>query len=89
VIAQETEGRWYVLQLQHHLSGDHTTLEVMNREVRAYLDGQGNDLPAPVPFRNLVAQAYQGVSQEAYTRFFTDMLAEVDEPTLPFGLTEV
>ncbi|MBD2819370.1 amino acid adenylation domain-containing protein [Xenorhabdus sp. 42] len=89
VIAQETDGRWYVLQLQHHLIGDHTTLEVMNREVRACLDGQGDDLPPPVPFRHLVAQAHQGVDQETYTRFFTGMLAEVDEPTLPFGLTEV
>ncbi|MCW7762921.1 amino acid adenylation domain-containing protein [Photorhabdus sp. JAR] len=89
VIAQETDGRWYVLQLQHHLIGDHTTLEVMNREVRAYLDGQDDNLPAPVPFRNLVAQARQGVDQTEHHRFFTDMLAEVDEPTLPFGLTEV
>ncbi|MBD2786221.1 amino acid adenylation domain-containing protein [Xenorhabdus sp. DI] len=89
VIAQETDGRWYVLQLQHHLIGDHTTLEVMNREVRAYLDGQADNLTAPVPFRHLVAQARQGINQEAHTRFFTDMLAEVDEPTLPFGLTEV
>ncbi|WP_350307818.1 condensation domain-containing protein, partial [Photorhabdus viridis] len=40
-------------------------------------------------FRNLVAEARLGVSQEAHTRFFTDMLAAVDEPTLPFGLTEV
>ncbi|KMW72304.1 hypothetical protein TI10_15140 [Photorhabdus luminescens subsp. luminescens] len=89
VIAQETDGRWYVLQLQHHLIGDHTTLEVMNHEVRAYLDGQDDNLPAPVPFRNLVAQAQQGVDQTEHHRFFTDMLAEVDEPTLPFGLTEV
>ncbi|KGM27069.1 hypothetical protein KS18_16875 [Photorhabdus luminescens] len=89
VIAQETDGRWYVLQLQHHLIGDHTTLEVMNREVRACLDGQGDNLPASVPFRNLVAQARQGVDQTEHHRFFTDMLAEVDEPTLPFGLTEV
>ncbi|PQQ25032.1 non-ribosomal peptide synthetase [Photorhabdus hindustanensis] len=89
VIAQETDGRWYVLQLQHHLIGDHTTLEVMNHEVRACLDGQGDNLPAPVPFRNLVAQARQGVDQTEHHRFFTDMLAEVDEPTLPFGLTEV
>ncbi|MEK9495952.1 amino acid adenylation domain-containing protein [Photorhabdus sp. P32] len=89
VIAQETDGRWYVLQLQHHLIGDHTTLEVMNREVRAYLNGLDDNLPAPVPFRNLVAQARQGVDQTEHHRFFTDMLAEVDEPTLPFGLTEV
>ncbi|MBS9426318.1 non-ribosomal peptide synthetase, partial [Photorhabdus caribbeanensis] len=89
VVAQEEDGRWSVLQLLHHLIGDHTTLEVMNREVQAYLAGQEDSLPAPVPFRNLVAQARLGVSQAEHTRFFTDMLAEVDEPTLPFGLTEV
>ncbi|MCA6221494.1 non-ribosomal peptide synthetase, partial [Photorhabdus antumapuensis] len=89
VVAQESDGRWIALQLMHHLIGDHTTLEVMNGEVRAYLNGQGDNLPAPVPFRNLVAQARLGVSQEAHTRFFTEMLAEVDEPTLPFGLMEV
>ncbi|KOY60144.1 hypothetical protein AM629_21030, partial [Photorhabdus heterorhabditis] len=89
VVAQETDGRWIVLQLLHHLIGDHTTLEVMNREVQAFLAGQGNSLSAPVPFRNLVAEARLGVSQEEHTRFFTDMLAEVEEPTLPFGLAEV
>ncbi|MBS9440063.1 non-ribosomal peptide synthetase, partial [Photorhabdus noenieputensis] len=89
VVAQEVDGRWIVQQLLHHLIGDHTTLEVMNREVQAYLSGQEESLPAPTPFRNLVAQARLGVSQEEHTRFFTDMLVEVDEPTLPFGLTEV
>ncbi|NDK93069.1 amino acid adenylation domain-containing protein, partial [Photorhabdus laumondii subsp. laumondii] len=89
VIAQETDGRWIVLQLQHHLIGDHTAMDVMNREVQAYLAGQGDSLPVPIPFRNLVAQARLGMSQAEHTRFFTDMLAEVDQPTLPFGLTEV
>ncbi|TDB41650.1 AMP-binding protein, partial [Photorhabdus luminescens] len=89
VVAQETDGRWILLQLQHHLIGDHTTLDIMHREVQVYLAGQGNRLPAPGPFRNLVAQARLGVSQAEHSRFFTDMLAEVEEPTLPFGLTEV
>ncbi|KMJ43864.1 hypothetical protein AB204_17330 [Xenorhabdus khoisanae] len=89
VIAQDTDGRWILLQLLHHLIGDHTTLEVMNSEVQAYLTGQGDSLSAPVPFRTLVAQVQLGISQEEHTRFFTDMLAVVDEPTLPFGLTEV
>ncbi|EQB97991.1 hypothetical protein B738_27667 [Photorhabdus temperata subsp. temperata M1021] len=89
VIAREEDGRWLVLQLQHHLIGDHTTLEVMNHEVQAYLAGQGNSLPDPVPFRNLVAQTRLGVSQAEHTRFFTDMLTGVDEPTLLFGVTEV
>ncbi|EQB97795.1 hypothetical protein B738_28857 [Photorhabdus temperata subsp. temperata M1021] len=78
-----------MLEQQHHLVGDHSTMEVMDREVQAYLAGQEERLPAPVPFRNLVAQARLGVSQEEHIRFFTNMLAEVDEPTLPFGLMEV
>ncbi len=89
VIAQEADGRWLLQELQHHLIGDHETMEVMHREVQAYLTDQGDSLPTPTPFRNLVAQVRLGVSQEEHTRFFTDMLAEVDEPTLPFGLTEV
>ncbi|WP_031282065.1 condensation domain-containing protein, partial [Photorhabdus temperata] len=89
VVAQETDGRWHVLQLQHHLIGDHTTMEVMHREVQVCLAGQDDNLPVPVPFRNLVAQARLDINQAEHTRFFTDMLADVDEPTLPFGLTEV
>ncbi|KOY60399.1 gramicidin biosynthesis protein, partial [Photorhabdus heterorhabditis] len=89
IIAQETDGRWFLLELQHHLIGDHETMEMMHREVQAHFAGQGERLSAPVPFRNLVAEARLGVSQAAHTRFFTEMLAEVDEPTLPFGLTEV
>ncbi|WP_319930494.1 non-ribosomal peptide synthase/polyketide synthase [Xenorhabdus santafensis] len=89
VVAQEADGRWIVLQLLHHLVGDHTTMEIMHREVLACLDGQETSLPTPEPFRNSVAQARLGVSEAEHTRFFTEMLADVEEPTLPFGLTEV
>ncbi|AXG46341.1 non-ribosomal peptide synthetase [Photorhabdus laumondii subsp. laumondii] len=89
VVARDTEGRWCLLELQHHLIGDHTTLEVLHREIRAFLTEQAETLPAPVPFRNLVARARLGRSQEEHTRFFTDMLSEVTEPTLPFGVAEV
>ncbi|MBD2813407.1 amino acid adenylation domain-containing protein, partial [Xenorhabdus sp. Flor] len=89
VVAQETDGRWFLLELRHHLIGDHEALEMMHREVQLYLTGQEENLPVPMPFRNLVAQAQLGVNQAAHTRFFTEMLAGVEEPTLPFGLTEV
>ncbi|MCC8368412.1 AMP-binding protein, partial [Xenorhabdus sp. PB61.4] len=89
VIAQEADGRWGLLALQHHLIGDHTAQEMMHHEVRAFLMEQVETLPTSVPFRHLVAQARLGISQEAHTGFFTDMLADVTEPTLPFGLAEV
>ncbi|XEN34647.1 hypothetical protein M728_005308 (plasmid) [Ensifer sp. WSM1721] len=39
VIAREPGStRWLLLELQHHLIGDHTTLEVMHAEVRTVLE---------------------------------------------------
>uniref|UniRef100_UPI00403F4EFE phosphopantetheine-binding protein n=1 Tax=Rhizobium sp. T1473 TaxID=555321 RepID=UPI00403F4EFE len=90
VIAREPgSARWLLLELQHHLIGDHTTLEVMHAEVRAVLEGRGHELAAPQPFRNLVAQARLGMDAKAHEAFFRSMLADIDEPTLPFGLSQV
>ncbi|MCA6113197.1 non-ribosomal peptide synthetase, partial [Bradyrhizobium cenepequi] len=90
VIAREPgSGRWLLLQLQHHLIGDHTTSEVMHAEVQAALGGREHELSAPQPFRNLVAQARLGVGADAHEAFFRARLADIDEPTTPFGLSEV
>ncbi|API55157.1 non-ribosomal peptide synthetase (plasmid) [Rhizobium leguminosarum] len=90
VIAREPgSGRWLLLVLQHHLIGDHTTAEVMYAEVRAVLQGRAHELATPQPFRNLVAQARLGMDAKAHEAFFREMLADIDEPTLPFGLSEV
>ncbi|WP_331375415.1 amino acid adenylation domain-containing protein [Sinorhizobium chiapasense] len=90
VIAREPGSeRWLLLELQHHLIGDHTTQELMHAEVRAVLEGRAHELPAPQPFRNLVAQARLGVDAKAHEQFFREQLADIDEPTMPFGLSEV
>ncbi|UGY30097.1 amino acid adenylation domain-containing protein (plasmid) [Bradyrhizobium septentrionale] len=90
VIAREPgSARWLLLELQHHLIGDHTTLEVMHAEVRAVLEGREHELAAPQPFRNLVAAARLGVGAEAHEEFFRTMLGDIAEPTTPFGLSEV
>ncbi|MBB4189818.1 amino acid adenylation domain-containing protein, partial [Sinorhizobium terangae] len=81
--------RWLLLELQHHLIGDHTTLEVMHAEVRAVLEARAHELAAPQPFRNLVAQARLGVDAKAHEEFFRRQLGDIDEPTLPFGLGAV
>ena len=89
-IAEDSANqRWLMVLLLHHLAGDHNTLEVMQEEIYAYLQGQTDRLPLPMPFRNLVAQARLGVSKQEHEAFFRRMLADVDEPTAPFGLLEV
>ena len=83
------KARWVMLQLFHHLSIDHTTLEIVQQEIQAYLRGQAEQLSAPLPFRNFVAQARLGLSREEHEAFFRKMLGDVEEPTAPFGLVNM
>ncbi|RJK64222.1 hypothetical protein CMV60_19110 [Serratia marcescens] len=89
VAAQGEEGSWCVLQQWHHLIGDHSTLAVMQEEINLILAGRGDELTKAPPFRNAVAQARLGVSKAEHERFFRTMLADIDEPSLPFGLSDV
>ncbi|KAF9995732.1 hypothetical protein BGZ65_008620, partial [Modicella reniformis] len=88
-IVRESDGRWVLAELLHHLIGDHSTLECMNLEIRAFMEGRGNTLPTPPPYRNLIFQVRSSKSQEDHEKFFTEMLADIDTPSLPFGLADV
>ncbi|MDA9420845.1 non-ribosomal peptide synthetase, partial [Bradyrhizobium sp. CCBAU 53380] len=90
VMAREPgSARWLLLELQHHLIGDHTTRDVIHAEVRAELEGRQHEVTEPQPFRNLVAQAHLRGNVKADEAFFRELLADIDEPTTPFGLSEV
>ncbi|WKB55581.1 non-ribosomal peptide synthetase [Eleftheria terrae] len=82
-------GRWLLQLLHHHLALDHLALDVLLHEIGLILSGRAQELPAPVPFRNFVAQARLGVSAQEHEAFFRQMLGDVDEPTAPFGLLDV
>jgi amino acid adenylation domain-containing protein len=89
VVYEGEKQRWVMMELMHHLVGDHTTLAGIQEEIQAHLLGQAEQLPAPLPFRNLVAQALLGTSREEHEVFFQQMLGDVSEPTAPFGLLNV
>ena len=82
-------GRFILMQLQHHLIDDASSLQFFYNEVQAFLADRGEKLPSPQPFRNLIGQVRLGKSAAEHERFFRSMLADIEEPTLPFGLAEV
>ena len=73
----------------HHLLTDHTALDMVVGELAAVLAGRAGDLPAPVPFRDFVAQARLGISREEHEAYFAGLLGDVTEPTAAFGITDV
>jgi hypothetical protein len=88
VAAEPGTGRWLALLQVHHLLLDHTGLDVVLGEIAAMLAGEDDGLLEPLPFREFVAHARLGVSREEHERYFTGLLADVTEPTAPFGLLD-
>ncbi|WP_363797073.1 amino acid adenylation domain-containing protein [Lysobacter firmicutimachus] len=82
-------GHWLLQLLHHHLTVDHATTELVLHEVAALLQGRGDELAAPVPFRDFVARARQDAGQAEHEAYFRAMLGDLDEPTAPFGLVDV
>ncbi|MET9888580.1 condensation domain-containing protein, partial [Streptomyces sp. NPDC006430] len=87
-VAAAPGNRWLVLLRIHHMVQDHTTLELLLREVQAVLAGRAAELPEPVPFRAFVAQARAGLDSGKHEAFFADLLGDVTEPTAPYGLVD-
>ncbi|AZC31801.1 Siderophore biosynthesis non-ribosomal peptide synthetase [Pseudomonas chlororaphis subsp. piscium] len=88
-IAQDpTQDEWLLALSFHHLVGDHLTLEQIVSEVTEVLQGRGEALPAALPYRNFIAQT-RSVPDAVHETYFRERLADVDEPTAPFGRLEV
>ncbi|WP_339484397.1 amino acid adenylation domain-containing protein [Pseudomonas sivasensis] len=84
----EAPAGWVARLRFHHLVNDATSTTILMQELRAHLLGQQAQLPTPVPYRTVVAQSRSPARQAAHEAFFRELLGDVDEPTLAFGLQE-
>ncbi|AIA70439.1 hypothetical protein EV46_07535 [Pectobacterium atrosepticum] len=82
------QNEWLLALSFHHLISDHMTLALIVGEIRLLLQHQADALPTPLPYRNFIAQTLS-VPNSAHEAYFRDKLADVDEPTAPFGLLNV
>src|SRR5690606_1525371 len=84
----DSDEHFVLIQLYHVIS-DHVGLDILVKELMLYQMGQGDDLPAPVPYREFVAHTqHQALHNDAQT-YFQNTLGDVDEPTAPFNLVDV
>jgi amino acid adenylation domain-containing protein len=89
-VAAHSEGqKCYALLQLHHLVCDHQSLTTIVSEALMCLQGREQLLPAPIAYRNYVADALTLASTEESEVFFRRKLGEIEEPTAPFELTDV
>ncbi|MBB4133176.1 non-ribosomal peptide synthetase [Xanthomonas sp. 3075] len=86
VVHDRSQDRWLLGLQHHHMVMDHTTLELAMDEIQTCLAGHQDRLPPPLPFRDFIAHAQLGMPPSEHQAFFTQMLADIDVPTAPFGL---
>ncbi len=93
VLEDRANQRWLCSLLQHHLILDHVSLEIVVREMRVLAQADGDApadtlLPPAQPYRNHIAALTLQAKdwQQDAADFFADMLADIDQPYLPYGL---
>jgi amino acid adenylation domain-containing protein len=86
-IAPASHGtKWYALLQLHHLLCDNQSLNALLAEVTACLEGNEDGLATPGAYRAHVAQVLAHAAAHDADAFFRSKLADIDEPTAPFGI---
>ncbi|EFL27597.1 amino acid adenylation [Streptomyces himastatinicus ATCC 53653] len=89
LIAEGPHGdRRHLLLSAHHLIEDATTLRLVLQELAAHMAGRA-DVAPPAPYRDFVAHTVRRMASDEVEAHFRSALADVTEPTTPFGLTNV
>ncbi|PHM22404.1 non-ribosomal peptide synthase/polyketide synthase [Xenorhabdus ehlersii] len=82
------KNEWLLALRFHHLVSDHMTLDLIFAEITQILRGNAEALPTTLPYRNFIAQILN-VPNSVHEDYFREQLADIDEPTAPFGVLTI
>ena len=88
LVARGADGRQYGLLALHHLISDWGSLQLLIDESLYYLEHHEQDLPPLQPYKEYVAYTLAHAHADGAEEFFNSRLADVEDPTTPFGLFE-
>ncbi|WP_052709811.1 non-ribosomal peptide synthetase [Pseudoalteromonas piscicida] len=89
VASQGDSDERYILLQWHHIISDHVAFEVIQKELKLYSQGLQQQLLTPVPYREFIAHSLHQEKENDAEQYFTNMLSDVSEPSLPFNLINV
>ncbi|MBE0361901.1 hypothetical protein PULV_a4233 [Pseudoalteromonas ulvae UL12] len=85
-MACEKDGSWSVIIQEHHLISDHISLEIIQEELLAFLEGNEATLPAPAGYESFLHNAIVNTDTHAARQFFTAQMQGFEEITTPFAI---
>ncbi len=80
---------FYLIINQHHLILDHVGMEKITHEIEEYLSGNKEFLAEPVLYRNFIGHTLHLQKTNDSKFYFQKLLKNIDEPTYPFGLSDI
>ncbi|NQZ08923.1 MAG: amino acid adenylation domain-containing protein, partial [Algicola sp.] len=89
IMADPLSGLYFLLVQFHHIISDHVGLEIIVQEVLSYQRGETQALATPMPFREFIAHTQYQAEHHDAERYFSEVFGDIDEPTLPFNLSDV
>ncbi|BBN81241.1 hypothetical protein PA25_12260 [Pseudoalteromonas sp. A25] len=88
-VAKSEQDEFAVLLKYHHIISDHVGLEIIQDEVRAFMEDDTARLLPARPFREFVAHTLHHVDTNCSQVYFKSLLEGIEEPTAPFNLLDV
>jgi amino acid adenylation domain-containing protein len=88
IAAIPDSNAWLATIVYHHVICDHASMDLLAEEAVLLLNNDAAVLKAPQPYRNFIAHLGT-TAQSDHAAFFKRELADVDEPSAPFGVLDV